>query len=171
MLCRVTSLVRASGSFHNLAFHTINVHWKALWIKVSTKCHSVMSKRRCLGLVQLATSLFFHLAWMLLLALIVILSTLHSPGSGGWPGCVLEHSKHQTQIGTKSHYFSAGCIMGQVVGRGESTFSHYDWAGIKNHQKSDCSTYGKLARRCWEWPVALYPAPHGMSLSFIFNYK
>jgi len=30
-----------------------------------------------------------ELAWMLPLALIVILSTLHSPGSSGWPGCVL----------------------------------------------------------------------------------
>lgn len=50
-------------------------------------------------------------------ALVVILLTLHSLDSSDWPGCALEPSKHHTQIGTKSHYFSAGCIMAQV-GRG-----------------------------------------------------
>lgn len=89
-----------------------------------------MSKRLRLNLIQQATSSFFHLTWKQLLAFIVILFTLHSPGSSGWPGCVLEHSKHQTQMGTKSHYFSAGCIMAQVVGE-TSTFPHYDWVGIK----------------------------------------
>lgn len=75
-----------------------------------------MSCQKDLGLIHQATPLFFHLAWMLPLALIVILSTLHSPVSGGWSGCVLEHSKHQTQIGIKSHYFSVGCIMGRGGG-------------------------------------------------------
>lgn len=100
---------------------TINLpHWKKkkqnkkqsvldiLWFKWQP-CHV----KDTLGF--LANNIFC-LAWMLPLALIVILSTLHSPGSSGCTGCVLEHREHQTQIGTKSHYFSAGCIMGHVGG-------------------------------------------------------
>lgn len=106
----------------------------------------------------------------LLAFFIVILFTLHSPGSSGWPSCVLEHGEHQTQMGTKSHYFSAGCIMAQVGGNA-STFPNHDWAGIKKHQKSDCSTYGKLARCRCQWPEAFLPAPHGRLHTFLFKYK
>lgn len=112
--------------------------------------------------VDAAMSFFFFF--------IVILFTLHSPGSSGWPSCVLEHGEHQTQMGTKSHYFSAGCIMAQVGGNA-STFPNHDWAGIKKHQKSDCSTYGKLARCRCQWPEAFLPAPHGRLHTFLFKYK
>lgn len=54
--------------------------------------------------------------------MVVIVFALHSPGSGGWPSCVVEHGEHQTQMGTKSHYFSAGSIMVQV---GEEMHRHY----------------------------------------------
>lgn len=96
---------------------------RALWLYCAPNGSHVMSKR--LWAFQQTSSSFYCLAQMLLLALIVILSTPHSLGSSGCIGCVLEHSEHQTQIGTKSHYFSAGCIMGQVGERERERKRHF----------------------------------------------
>lgn len=129
------SLVKVSCLFRNLALK------KTVHQVPPMSCH-----KDSLKLIQHATSSFPHLAWMQLIACIVILFTLHSPSCSGWTGCVLEHSKHQTQMGTKSHYFPAGYIMAQI--RGETgIFLLGMRRKKKKNQKPDFSIYGKLAHR------------------------